>query len=114
MVNYARDPLTESYGRKRRRNRRPPPLPIGYNELGMDETRKVLYRNFHEISGVLYLVEISRGKTKVFICLFPDYSQPEIFLAEALTEKLAYCLMNKHENLFENFVQSFYIAFGKL
>jgi hypothetical protein len=82
--------------------------------LGIDENRKVLYRNFHEISGVLYLVEISRGKTKVFICLFPDYSQPDIFIAEALTEKIAYSLMNKHQNLFENFVSAFYVAFGKL
>ena len=30
--------------------RRPPPLNIGYNELGIKPKRAVLYRNFHEIS----------------------------------------------------------------
>jgi len=31
-----------------------------------------------------------------------------------LSEKLAFALMNKHENLFEKFVESFYITYGKL
>ena len=30
--------------------RRPPPLSIGYNELGIENKRAVLYRNFHEVS----------------------------------------------------------------
>lgn len=80
----------------------------------MDETRKVLYRNFHEISGKVFLVEISRNKTKVFICLFENYASPDEFIAESLSEKLAFSLMAKHNNLFENFIQSFYIAYGRL
>ena len=28
---------------------------------GIDPKRKVLYRNFHEIDGTVYLVEISRN-----------------------------------------------------
>ena len=33
--------------KKRSRVKRPSPLLIGFNELGIDDTRKVLYRNFH-------------------------------------------------------------------
>ena len=103
---YLSDDLNEKLlgGRRKKRVRRPPPLPIGYNTLGMDETRKVLYRNFHEVSGRLYLVEISRNKTKVFICLFENYASPDDFIAESLSEKLAFSLMAKHNNLFENFI----------
>lgn len=62
----------------------------------------------------MYLVEISQHKTKVFICLFENYSSPDEFIAESFSEKLAFALMAKHDNLFENFVQSFYITYGKL
>ena len=31
--------------------KRPPPMNIGYSEYGIQSNRKVLYRNFHEISG---------------------------------------------------------------
>jgi hypothetical protein len=100
--------------RQGRRMKRPPPLPISYNELGIDEKRKVLYRNFHEVSDVVYLIEISRSKTKVFIVLFENYANPDGFIAEALTEKLAFSLMSRHGNLYENFVKSFNVAYGKL
>jgi hypothetical protein len=40
--------------------RRPPPLKIGYNEYGVTDKRAVLYRNFHEVSNTVYLVEISK------------------------------------------------------
>ena len=29
--------------------KRPPPLNVGFNELGIDQFRQVLYRNFHHI-----------------------------------------------------------------
>lgn len=45
--------------RKKRKGKRPPPMEIGYNELGIAEDRKVLYRQFIEISSIVYLVEIS-------------------------------------------------------
>ena len=89
-------------------------MPIGYNEHGIDSTRKVLYRNFHEVSGRLYLIEISKGKTKVFICLYENYQCADVFIALALSEKLAFALMARHDNLFEKFVESFYITYGKL
>lgn len=73
-----------------------------------------MYRNFHDVSGNVYLVEISKLKYKVFIILFENYANPDLFIAEALPEKLAYSLMAKHDNIFENFVSSFYIAYGKL
>ena len=99
---------------KKKKMRRPPPLPIGFNNVGMDESRKVLYRNFHEISDNCYLVEISRNKTKVFLCLFENYATPDVFIVEVLPEKLAFSLMSRHNNLFEEFVGSFYIVYGKL
>jgi hypothetical protein len=40
---------------------RPPPLNIGYNELGILPNRVVLYRNFHKVCEKLYLVEISKS-----------------------------------------------------
>lgn len=43
--------------------KRPPALNIGYNDYGIETGRVVLYRNFHEISQKIYLVEISRSKT---------------------------------------------------
>ena len=64
----------------------------------------VLYRNFHEINGRVYLVEIARNKAKILIVLFDDYMNPSSFIAEVLTEKVANKLMSENENLFENFV----------
>ena len=62
---------------------------IGYNELGIEPKRKVLYRNFHDIDGIIYLVEISRNNLKVFIILFPNYESPDIFLCEVMADKKA-------------------------
>jgi hypothetical protein len=78
------------------------------------EKRNVLYRNFHEISGRIYLIEISRSKKKVFILLFENFENPSRFIGEALQEKIALKLMNDNGNLFENFIRNFYIKFGKL
>ena len=64
----------------------------------------VLYRNFHEINGRVYLVEIARSRAKILIVLFDDYLDPSSFIAEVLTEKVANKLMSENENLFENFV----------
>ena len=56
---------------------------------GIDPKRKVLYRNFHEISGTVYLIEISRNALKVFIILFPNFEVPEIYIYEIMQEKKA-------------------------
>lgn len=73
--------------------KRPPALNIGYNEWGIEPKRAVLYRNFHEISGKIYLVEISRNKTKIFILLFENFENPTRHIAEVLLEKIALKLM---------------------
>jgi hypothetical protein len=83
---------------KKRKVKRPPPLDVGYNEYGMDSERKVLYRNFHEIDAQVYLVEISRNKTKVFVSLFIDYEVPEQFIVQVLSEKLALSMLRRHNN----------------
>jgi hypothetical protein len=80
--------------------RRPPPLQIGYNELGIKPKRAVLYRNFHEISGKVYLIEISRDKKHVFFLLFENYEQPHSFIAEMLLEKIAMKLLQDNQNSF--------------
>lgn len=65
-------------------------MPIkNHDEFGIDPKRKVLYRNFHDISGKIFLVEISRNQLKVFILLFPNFEMPDIFLCEVMTEKKA-------------------------
>ena len=60
---------------------------IGYNGCGIDLTRQVLYRNFHMINDIVYLVEISRNPKKVFILLFANFEEPEKYIQEILTDK---------------------------
>ena len=73
--------------------RRPPPLNIGYNEKGIVPERDVLYRNFHEISGRIYLVEISRNKMHMFVALLENFEDPSKFIAESIKIKVASKLM---------------------
>ena len=75
--------------------KRPKPMQIPNSSFhGIDSDRKVLYRNFHEISGVVYLVEISRNKTKTIILLFPNYEKPDIFTLQSISEKIFMKLMS--------------------
>ena len=60
--------------------KRPPPMAIGFNESGIEMSRQVLYRNFHQINDVVYLCEISRNPRKVFILLFPNFEKPEEYI----------------------------------
>ena len=70
--------------------KRPPAMIIKNHEnAGIDVKRKVLYRNFHDIEGTIYLVEISRNQLKVFILLFPNFEAPDIFISEVMPEKKA-------------------------
>ena len=94
--------------------KRPPPMNIGWNELGIEPKRKVLYRNFHQVDSKIYLIEISRNTKKVFILLFPNFEQPEQYLNEVFPEKVAMKLMNDNGNLFENLIKKFYVKFNKL
>ena len=65
-------------------------MPLKNGEIrGIDPKRKVLYRNFHDIGGIVYLIEISRNIHKVFILLFPNFEVPEIYLSEIIAEKKA-------------------------
>jgi len=68
---------------------------------GIDPKRKVLYRNFHDIDGTIYLVEISRNALKVFVVLFPNFEMPDIYLCQTLHEKVAQKLMADSDNMFE-------------
>lgn len=87
---------------------------IGYNEEGIEMSRSVLYRNFHMINGIVYLVEISRNVKKIFILLFPNFENPSSYIQETITDKQATKLLAECENVFENFVAKFFIKFGKL
>jgi len=77
-------------------------------------TRKVLYRNFHVINDIVYLVEISRNTKKVFILLFENFERRDDYIQEILTDKQATKLMAECGNIFENFIMNFFVKFGKL
>lgn len=62
---------------------------IGFNDLGMEPKRKVLYRNFHQVENKIYLVEISRSPKKIFILLFPNFEEPTMYLSLVFPEKVA-------------------------
>ena len=94
--------------------RRPPPMNIGFNDSGIEMSRQVLYRNFHQIEDSVYLVEISRNPKKVFILLFPNFERPDEYIKEVLTDKIATKLMAESGNIFENFIASFYVKYSKL
>lgn len=55
-------------------------MAIGFNDVGIEMSRQVLYRNFHMINEVVYLVEISRNPKKVFILLFPNFERAEEYV----------------------------------
>lgn len=83
----------------------------------IDQDRKVLYRNFHEIGSkykVVYLVEISRTKTKFFVLLFPNFEKPAMFLHEILSCKVGERLLLLVDNIFDNFIKTIDIKFGKI
>ena len=95
--------------------RRPPAMPLKNGEnSGIDPKRKVLYRNFHEVSGKVYLVEISRNALKVFLILYPNFEMPDIFLHEVISEKKAQKLMIESGNMFEELVKRFHVKYNKL
>ena len=95
--------------------KRPPAMPLKDHErYGIDKKRKVLYRNFHDIDGKIFLIEISRNALKVFILLFPNFEMPDIFMCEVMTEKKAQKLMTESNNMFEELVKKFHIKYEKL
>jgi hypothetical protein len=95
--------------------KRPPSMPIkNFIVRGIDPKRKVLYRNFHDVDGTIYLVEISRNALKVFIMLFPNFEIPDIYFHEILPEKRAQKLMTDSNNMFEELIKKFHFKYGKL
>jgi hypothetical protein len=93
-------------------------MQIGYNEDGISQDRQVLYRNFHQImddkGGHIYLVEISRSSRRVFILVFPNFEEPEVYKSCQMTEKQATKLMGECNNIFDEFIKKFFIKFNKL
>jgi hypothetical protein len=90
-------------------------MPIkNYDVHNVDPKRKVLYRNFHDVDGTIFLVEISRNALKVFVLLFPNFEAPDIYLCEVIAEKKAQKLMSDSDNMFEELVKKFHIKYGKL
>lgn len=60
------------------------------------------------------MVEISKMKTKIVVVLFEDYVVPKNFIAEVIPLKIALKIMNGQNNLYENFVNSLFVKFGRL
>jgi hypothetical protein len=79
-------------------------MAVGYNEKGIEPKRKVLYRNFHQISGIIYLVEISRTKMKVFYLIFPNFESPETYYDCVLPARVACKMMQDCGNSFESLI----------
>ena len=98
--------------------RRPKPMPIKESvarDAGIDPKRKVLYRNFHDINRMIYLVEISRSAKKVGVVMFPNYERPEIFVCDALPEKTFQKLLTDANGIFDNLISAtFKVKYGKL
>jgi len=84
-------------------------------ENGIDPKRKVLYRNFHEIGGIVYLTEFSRNDKKVFIILFPNFEKPDFFISQILSDKIFSKLLYELNGVYELFVsKSLKLKYGKL
>lgn len=82
---------------------------------GIDSKRKVMYRNFHDVNGVIYLCEISRNTKKVFIILFPNFEIPELFIMEVMSEKIFTKLLSDKNYMYDILIgESFSIKYGKL
>lgn len=83
-------------------------MPIKNEQAGIDPSRRVLYRNFHQINDslkkVVYLVEISKNSKKMFIMLFPNFEKPDIFISQILSEKISQKLLSDNLGIFENFI----------
>ena len=98
--------------------KRPKPMPIKEavaRDAGIDPKRKVLYRNFHDINGMIYLVEISRVPKKVHVLMFPNYERPEIFVCDTLPEKTFQKLLTDSNGVFDNLINvNFKVKYGKL
>lgn len=98
--------------------KRPKPMPINASVAvgaGIDPKRKVLYRNFHDIKGMIYLIEISRNAKRIFIVLFPNYERPEIFVCDTLSEKIFQKLLTDANGVFDNLIaQNFRVKYGRL
>ena len=50
----------------------------------------------------------------MFILLFANFEKADEYLKEILTDKQATKLMAESGNVFENFIDNFYVKFGKL
>lgn len=83
--------------------------------FNIDPKRKVIYRNFHDISGVVYLCEISKNDKKVFVILFPNFEKPDIFINDCLSEKIFHKLLADNNYGYDNLIQNnFSVKYGKL
>lgn len=62
----------------------------------------------------MYLVEVSRNKTKVFCLIFQDYTTPVKFMGQSIPEKIASKIIHDLEYDYGKFVGTFFIKFEKL
>lgn len=116
-------------------------MPIKNSESnGIDSRRRVLYRNFHmvkhskpyddpmkrkrrgwlqqqqpEFKTYLFEISTSHDKRHIFIILFPNYENPQIYLKETLPIKVFGKLLADNEGFFSNFIlNQLEIKFGRL
>lgn len=110
----------QSMKKKKIIKKRPKPMLIKFLRDKLESNRKVLYRNFQEISQWYsrseqspqkqqfkkYLVEIciSKDRKYINIILFPDYDDTETFLFENLTYKIFSKFLFDSNGLYFDFV----------
>ena len=50
----------------------------------------------------------------MFICLFPNFEKPNLMISQILSEKIGQKLLTDNLGIFENWIASFTVRFGKL
>lgn len=95
---------------------RPEPIFVSNAASGIDNDRKVLYRNIAEVGNCKssFLVEISKNKKKLFILLTDPTDKSRKIIHESLSIKIGEKLLVDLDGSFEDFIKTFEIRFGKL
>ena len=95
---------------------RPEPIFVCNTASGIDNDRKVLYRNIAEIGDLKssFLVEISKSKKKLFILLMDPTDKSKKIIHESLSIKIGEKLLIDVDGSFEDFIKTIQIRFGKI
>ena len=88
--------ISKESSAERRPKKKKPKAKIGQTPIviqnsafyNIDDTRRVFYRGFHSVSGVIYLVEMSHNGKRAFVILFPNFENSEKFIFDSVPLKV--------------------------